>query len=226
MEWRREPVDVGEVIDRATAATASLLDDDRAGHGRRRRAPGLPAVDRRPRPAHPGRHQPDLERGQVHARPARSPCTRTASTAETAGRGRRHASPTPAIGIAPEDQERVFEQFGQAGDTLTDKPRGTGLGPARSAARSSSTTAAGSGSSPRSGGRDVLVHAPVAVALRRLSADTHDPARCRQARCRVMRLGCITARLNRIAAGGQPPGSGPDAAELHHRQEPIGAGAR
>jgi signal transduction histidine kinase len=32
------------------------------------------------------------------------------------------------VGIAPEDHDRVFEQFGQAGDTLTDKPRGTGLG--------------------------------------------------------------------------------------------------
>jgi CheY-like chemotaxis protein len=32
------------------------------------------------------------------------------------------------VGIAPEDQETVFEQFRQAGDTLTDKPRGTGLG--------------------------------------------------------------------------------------------------
>ncbi|HEX5590102.1 MAG TPA: ATP-binding protein, partial [Candidatus Limnocylindrales bacterium] len=33
------------------------------------------------------------------------------------------------IGIAPADHEKVWEQFGQAGgDTLTDKPRGTGLG--------------------------------------------------------------------------------------------------
>jgi CheY-like chemotaxis protein len=31
-------------------------------------------------------------------------------------------------GIRPEDHEKVFEQFLQAGDTLTDKPRGTGLG--------------------------------------------------------------------------------------------------
>ena len=38
MEWRREPVDIGEVIARATAATASLLDGDRARDGRRRRA--------------------------------------------------------------------------------------------------------------------------------------------------------------------------------------------
>lgn len=32
------------------------------------------------------------------------------------------------IGIAPEDQAKVFEKFKQAGDTLTDKPKGTGLG--------------------------------------------------------------------------------------------------
>jgi signal transduction histidine kinase len=32
------------------------------------------------------------------------------------------------IGIAPEDHERIFEKFHQVGDTLTDKPRGTGLG--------------------------------------------------------------------------------------------------
>ena len=32
------------------------------------------------------------------------------------------------IGIAPEDHEAVFEQFKQVGDTLTDKPKGTGLG--------------------------------------------------------------------------------------------------
>ncbi|HLA43904.1 MAG TPA: ATP-binding protein, partial [Aggregatilineales bacterium] len=32
------------------------------------------------------------------------------------------------VGIAPEDQESVFEKFKQVGDTLTDKPQGTGLG--------------------------------------------------------------------------------------------------
>ena len=32
------------------------------------------------------------------------------------------------IGIAPEDQPKVFEKFKQVGDTLTDKPQGTGLG--------------------------------------------------------------------------------------------------
>ena len=32
------------------------------------------------------------------------------------------------IGIAEENQEKVFEKFKQVGDTLTDKPKGTGLG--------------------------------------------------------------------------------------------------
>ena len=32
------------------------------------------------------------------------------------------------IGIAPDDHAAVFEQFKQVGDTLTDKPKGTGLG--------------------------------------------------------------------------------------------------
>lgn len=32
------------------------------------------------------------------------------------------------IGIAAEDQKKVFDKFRQVGDTLTDKPKGTGLG--------------------------------------------------------------------------------------------------
>ena len=32
------------------------------------------------------------------------------------------------IGITPADQAKVFEKFKQVGDTLTDKPKGTGLG--------------------------------------------------------------------------------------------------
>ncbi len=32
------------------------------------------------------------------------------------------------IGIAKTEQEKIFEKFKQGGDTLTDKPRGTGLG--------------------------------------------------------------------------------------------------
>jgi signal transduction histidine kinase len=31
-------------------------------------------------------------------------------------------------GISPEDQKLIFDKFGQAGDALTRKPQGTGLG--------------------------------------------------------------------------------------------------
>ena len=35
---------------------------------------------------------------------------------------------TDGVGIAKHDQAKIFERFQQAGNTLTDKPQGTGLG--------------------------------------------------------------------------------------------------
>ena len=32
------------------------------------------------------------------------------------------------VGVKPENQQRIFEKFRQVGDTLTEKPKGTGLG--------------------------------------------------------------------------------------------------
>jgi signal transduction histidine kinase len=123
MEWRRDPVDIAEIISRATAATAPLL----AGPGPVMVvdvAPDLPAItgdrDRliqvvinlisnavkfTPDGSITCSARVDPERGSL-----------VVSVADT------------GVGIAAEDQARVFEQFGQAGDTLTDKPRGTGLG--------------------------------------------------------------------------------------------------
>jgi signal transduction histidine kinase len=124
MEWRREPVDIAEVIARSTSATASLV----SGQG-----PAM-IVD----------VQPDLPRligdrdrliqvvinlisNAVKFTPSGS--ITCAARLDGAGDGAVVVSVTDTgVGIAPEDHDRVFEQFGQAGDTLTDKPRGTGLG--------------------------------------------------------------------------------------------------
>jgi len=122
------PAEIGDVITRATAATSSLLD----GSGLAMVvdvAPGLPTVTG------------DRDRliqvvinlianavkftrsGTITctavAEPASSPPMLVVSVTDT------------GIGIATEDLQRVFEQFGQAaeeGDRLPDTPRGTGLG--------------------------------------------------------------------------------------------------
>ena len=121
LEWHMEPVALVEVIDRATAATASLLEQK----GLRLVtdvAPGLPPVTG------------DSDRliqvvinlisnavkftdaGSVTCRAVRRGGEIVVSVIDT------------GMGIAPADQPKVFERFKQVGDTLTDKPKGTGLG--------------------------------------------------------------------------------------------------
>jgi signal transduction histidine kinase len=123
MEWRRDPVDIAEVIARATSATASLL----AGPGPEMIVevqPGLPTLD--------GDRDRliqvviNLISNAVKFTPMGS--ITCAAQRDPAGSGVLVSVTDTGVGIAPEDQARVFEQFGQAGDTLTDKPRGTGLG--------------------------------------------------------------------------------------------------
>jgi signal transduction histidine kinase/ActR/RegA family two-component response regulator len=121
LEWRSEPLAVDEVVARATAATAALFE-----------ATGLELV----LDIEDGLPQIDGDRdrliqvvinlvsnavkftpaGRVTVRAVRDRESVVVSVADT------------GVGIAPEDQDKVFEQFRQAGDTLTDKPRGTGLG--------------------------------------------------------------------------------------------------
>jgi signal transduction histidine kinase len=123
MEWRRDMVDLAEVIGRATSATAPLL----SGPGPLMIVdlePGLPPV------------VGDRDRLiQVVINLISNAVKFTAEGSITCRARHDQASASvvvsvadTGVGIAPEDQARVFEQFGQAGDTLTDKPRGTGLG--------------------------------------------------------------------------------------------------
>ena len=121
MEWRRVPVQIEEIVLRAGAATSSLV----SGAGLALVTdiePDLPTVTG------------DRDRLiQVLINLLSNAVKFTPSGSITCAARREGdtvvlAVTDTGVGIAPEDHAKVFEQFGQAGDTLTDKPRGTGLG--------------------------------------------------------------------------------------------------
>jgi len=122
MDWREEPVDIGEVIGRATAATASLLDADDGPQVVVLVADDLPTITG------------DRDRliqvviNLISNAVKFTPTGTITVSADPHAEGVVVGVSDTGVGIAPEDHDKVFEQFGQAGDTLTDKPRGTGLG--------------------------------------------------------------------------------------------------
>ena len=122
MEWREEPVAIRDVIERATGATAALLADPSGPRLVVDVAAGLPTVvgdrDRLIQVVI------NLISNAVKFTPAGSITVTAAARPDTI----EVAVTDTGIGIAPEHHAKVFEQFGQAADTLTDKPRGTGLG--------------------------------------------------------------------------------------------------
>ncbi len=121
LEWRSEPVAMAEVIEQASRAAAPLV--EQAGLRLQTDVrPGLPAVlgDRN----RLVQVVLNLLSNAVKFTPSgtvtvRARATEAAVQIDVIDTG---------VGIGPEDQASVFEQFRQAGDTLTDKPRGTGLG--------------------------------------------------------------------------------------------------
>jgi signal transduction histidine kinase/CheY-like chemotaxis protein len=119
--WNMAAVSVPEVIDRAVAATSSLFEAKRLTMRKEVEA-SLPAItgdaDR-------------LMQVVINLISNAVKFTDEGSIVIAAGLrdGRIQVSVTDSgIGIRPEDQPKVFEKFKQVGDTLTDKPKGTGLG--------------------------------------------------------------------------------------------------
>jgi len=121
VEWNMTTVAVTEIITRATAATASLFESNGLLFNKQI-APNLPEIVG---------DQDKLiqvvinlisnavkftEKGSVNCRAERKDGEIVVSVSDT------------GIGISAEDQPKVFEKFTQVGDTLTDKPKGTGLG--------------------------------------------------------------------------------------------------
>jgi signal transduction histidine kinase len=120
-EWKTESTSMAEVIDRAAASTAGLFENK--GLELRREVPGdLPAAIA----DHDGLVQVVINllsnavkftaEGSVTCRAAQTDEGIVVSIADT------------GPGIAADDLARVFDKFIQVGDTLTDKPHGTGLG--------------------------------------------------------------------------------------------------
>jgi signal transduction histidine kinase/CheY-like chemotaxis protein len=121
LEWHMEDVGIADIIDRATAATSSLF-EQKGLRLIKDVATDLPVL------------KGDRDRliqvvinlisnavkftseGSVTCRAVRQGGDVVVSVVDT------------GLGIAPADQPKVFERFKQVGDTLTDKPKGTGLG--------------------------------------------------------------------------------------------------
>lgn len=121
LEWHMEAVAVNDIIDRATAATSSLF-EQKGLRAVTEIAPGLPAItgdrDRLIQVVINliSNSVKFTDAGSVTCRADRRGEQLVVSVSDT------------GLGISPADQGRVFERFKQVGDTLTDKPKGTGLG--------------------------------------------------------------------------------------------------
>ena len=123
IEWKKAPLQIGELIARAFATTRALLD-----------AGGLTAILD---------IEPDLPEVEAdHDRILQVLLNLISNAVKFSGKGAITARARmdhergelvvsvedQGAGIAPEDHATVFEKFKQVGDTLTDKPKGTGLG--------------------------------------------------------------------------------------------------
>ena len=119
--WNMESLSVQDVVERATAATASLFEAKKLTLVKNIE-PGLPEITG------------DRDRLiQVVINLISNAVKFTDSGSVTCAAGLRDGElvvsvTDSGIGIAFADQPKVFEKFKQVGDTLTDKPKGTGLG--------------------------------------------------------------------------------------------------
>jgi signal transduction histidine kinase/CheY-like chemotaxis protein/ligand-binding sensor domain-containing protein len=119
--WNMGTVSIGDVVDRALAATASLFDAKNL-QPVREIEPDLPAVTG---------DQDRLIQVVINliSNAVKFTDSGTVTCAARMRDGQLVVSVIDSgIGIAPADQPKVFEKFKQVGDTLTDKPKGTGLG--------------------------------------------------------------------------------------------------
>lgn len=121
MEWSVDTISMPEIAERAIAATSALFDQKKLVLKKNIQT-DIPSIT--------GDHDKLIQvmvnlisnsvkftpEGTITCRVAKKNDEIVVSISDT------------GIGIAPRDHAAVFEQFKQVGDTLTDKPKGTGLG--------------------------------------------------------------------------------------------------
>ena len=121
VDWLRNPLSVKELLERAIAATAALFEQKKL-ELIQEIEPGLPEVigdrDRLIQVVINliSNAVKFTDQGYIICRAKRTGQEITVSIIDS------------GMGIAKEDEPKVFEKFKQVGDTLTDKPKGTGLG--------------------------------------------------------------------------------------------------
>jgi Na+/proline symporter/signal transduction histidine kinase len=122
-EWNNTEVELKEIIEESITATSQLF-KERGIHVVAELDPDLPTLfadrDRLVQVMlnllSNAAKFCDKERGRVEIR------------LRSEGRALRVDVRDNGVGISPEDQQIIFEKFRQVGDTLTEKPQGTGLG--------------------------------------------------------------------------------------------------
>ncbi len=121
VEWKMEPLQLSEVVERAIAATSALFQQKNL-ELIQDIEPGLPEItgdrDRLIQVVINliSNSVKFTDSGSVTCRVKKNDSAIAVSIIDT------------GTGIASSDLEKVFEKFKQVGDTLTDKPKGTGLG--------------------------------------------------------------------------------------------------
>jgi signal transduction histidine kinase/CheY-like chemotaxis protein/ligand-binding sensor domain-containing protein len=121
IEWQKETLTVPELIERATAATSSLFDSSGLKCLKEIEADLPEVIGDRDKLIQVvinliSNAVKFTDKGSVTCHARRANGEIIVSVIDTGS------------GIAPEDQPKVFEKFKQVGETLTNKPKGTGLG--------------------------------------------------------------------------------------------------
>jgi len=121
LTWNMQTLSVVEVIDRALTATTSLF-EGKPVHVVKKVECDLPAITG-------DEHRLIQVLINLISNAVKFTPSGSVTVAARARDGEITVSVTDSgIGIAPDDHQKIFEKFKQVGDTLTDKPRGTGLG--------------------------------------------------------------------------------------------------